>query len=40
MADEVEDLDGEIVSEEELGAGRPVDPDAVPERYRSPGAPA
>jgi hypothetical protein len=40
MADEVEDLDGEIVSEEELGAGRPVDPAAVPERYRSPGAPA
>ena len=38
--DEVEDLDGEIVSEEDLGSTGPVDPASVPEPYEAPGAPA
>ena len=38
--DEVEDLDGEIVSEEDLGGTAPVDPASVPERYEAPGTPA
>ena len=39
-ADEVEHLDGEIVSEEDLGSsGEPAE-GAVPERYAAPGAPA
>ena len=38
--DEVEDLDGEVIYEEDLGAREPVDPVAVPGPYGPPGAPA
>jgi len=39
-ADEVEDLDGEIISEEDLGTG-PLDPSgSVPQRYEAAGTPA
>ena len=38
--DEIEDLDGEVVYEEDLGTGETVPPSAVPEPYGSPGAPA
>lgn len=38
--DEVEDLDGEVVYEEDLGSQGPVRPASVPASYAPPGAPA
>ncbi len=39
VEDEVEDIDGEIVSEEDLGSQGPVRPASVPEPYAAPGSP-
>jgi len=39
-ADEVEDLDGEVVYEEDLGSQGPVRPASVPGPYDPPDAPA